>query len=152
MADGRIHDPPPTAAPSFQHYKVVKPPIQNPGELQISQFGAVNTVALALEAVVARRSGELQGTAAITADSAYAPRFLNGNVPTVKCKNGHEACSTALHSIHLHDGWRSHNPQPGWSKRYRARGLRSRRFQRCVRHCSGTSTVRGWANSRFIDH
>ena len=152
MANGRIHDPPPTTAPPFEHHKVVKPPIQNPGELQISEFGAFNTVALALESIVAGCSGELQCTASITADATYAPRFLNGNVPTVKRKNRHQACSAALHRIHLHNGWRSNDPESRGSKRYSARGLRYWRFQRCIRHCSGTSTVRGWANSRFIDH
>ena len=87
MANGWIHDPPPPAAPTFKHHKVVESPVQNPRELQISQFGALNTVTLALQSVVTRCSGELQCAAAITADAAHAPRFLNGNVPTVKRKN-----------------------------------------------------------------
>jgi hypothetical protein len=87
MANGGIHDPPPPAAPTFKHHKVIKSPVQNPGELQISQFGAFNTVTLALQSIVACCSGELQCTAAIAADSAHAPRFLNGNVPSMKCEN-----------------------------------------------------------------
>jgi hypothetical protein len=73
--------------PTFQHNKVVKSPVENAWNLEITEFRAFDRVTLATDAVGCSRGSQLQGTAAIAADPAHSPSFLNGNVPPVKSKH-----------------------------------------------------------------